>query len=76
TLVGIVTFSVLWIYMDDILKLSLYTIEDSVSLIGSLMVIMGLAVALLLIFLSVLDYMYQKYDHEKNIRMSKQDVKD
>ncbi|WP_256592773.1 EscU/YscU/HrcU family type III secretion system export apparatus switch protein, partial [Pseudomonas sp. 2822-17] len=73
---GIVTFSVLWIYMDDILKLSLYTIEDSVSLIGSLMVIMGLAVALLLIFLSVLDYMYQKYDHEKNIRMSKQDVKD
>ncbi|MBU9720335.1 MULTISPECIES: flagellar biosynthesis protein FlhB [Bacillaceae] len=76
TLVGIVTFSVLWIFIDDILKLSLYTVEESVRFVGNLMVIMGLAVAVLLIFLSVLDYMYQKYDHEKNIRMSKQDVKD
>src|SRR5699024_11632170 len=39
-------------------------------------IIMGIAAALALLFLAVLDYMYQKYDFEKNIRMSKQDIKD
>ena len=37
---------------------------------------MGVAATILLLFLAVLDYMYQKYDFEKNIRMSKQDIKD
>ena len=37
---------------------------------------MGLSAAFALLFLSVLDYLYQKYDHEKNIKMSKQDIKD
>ena len=76
TLVGLVTFSVLWIFMDEILKLSLYSVGEGVRLVGNLMVMMGLAVAFLLLFLSVLDYMYQKYDHEKNIKMSKQDLKE
>ncbi|SDY71525.1 flagellar biosynthetic protein FlhB [Evansella caseinilytica] len=76
TLVGLVTFSVIWIFFDDILKLPLYSVGESARFIGNLTVIMGLATAALLIFLSVFDYMYQKYDHEKNIRMSKQDIKD
>ncbi|WP_096189111.1 flagellar biosynthesis protein FlhB [Evansella halocellulosilytica] len=76
TLVGIVTFTVIWVFFDEILKLGLYSVGEGVRLIGNLTVIMGLSVAFLLIFLSILDYMYQKYDHEKNIRMSKQDVKD
>lgn len=37
---------------------------------------MGIAASLMLMFLSVFDYLYQRYDHEKNIKMSKQDVKD
>ncbi|MBM7094189.1 flagellar biosynthesis protein FlhB [Bacillus sp. H-16] len=76
SLVGIVTFTIIWVYMDDILTMSLYSVGDSAAMIGTLTVMMGLAVALLLIFLGILDYLYQKYDHEKNIRMSKQDVKD
>ncbi|WP_096435395.1 flagellar biosynthesis protein FlhB [Alteribacter populi] len=76
SLVGLVTFTIIWVYMDDILKLSLYSVGEGVRMIGTLTVMMGLAVALLLVFLSILDYMYQKYDHEKNIKMSKQDVKD
>ncbi|MFA9558069.1 flagellar biosynthesis protein FlhB [Evansella sp. AB-rgal1] len=75
-LVGFVTFTVIWMFFDDVLKLSLYSIGESVRIIGNLTLIMGLAVAILLIFLSVFDYLYQKYDHEKNIRMSKQDIKD
>ncbi|NJP36337.1 flagellar biosynthesis protein FlhB [Alkalicoccus luteus] len=75
-LVGIVTGGVMFFFIDDLLRLGLYSIRDGMILIGRLIVIMGLAVAFLLIFLAILDYMYQKYDFEKNIRMSKQDVKD
>jgi flagellar biosynthetic protein FlhB len=30
----------------------------------------------LLVIISILDYMYQKFQHEKQLRMSKQDIKD
>jgi flagellar biosynthetic protein FlhB len=76
SLVGFVTFAVLWLQKDEILILSQYSIETSLKLVGTLMIQMGLAASVLLIFLAILDYMYQKYDFEKNIRMSKQDIKD
>ncbi|GEL06672.1 flagellar biosynthesis protein FlhB [Salisediminibacterium halotolerans] len=76
TFVGGVTGIVLWFNMDELLRLGLYSVNESANMIGNLIVVMGLAVALLLVFLAMLDYTYQKYDHEKNIRMSKQDVKD
>ncbi|UTR15083.1 flagellar biosynthesis protein FlhB [Salipaludibacillus sp. LMS25] len=76
SLVGLVTGSVLWFFLDDLLKLGLYSVGAGTILIGKLIVIMGLAVGGLLLFIAVLDYMYQKYDHEKNIKMSKQDIKD
>lgn len=76
TFVGGVTGVVLWFNMDELLRLGLYSVDESANMVGNLIVIMGLAVALLLVFLAILDYTYQKYDHEKNIRMSKQDVKD
>ncbi|OIJ13149.1 flagellar biosynthesis protein FlhB [Anaerobacillus alkalilacustris] len=75
-LVGLVTFTILWYSIDQILFLSLVPIADSLVFVGSLTVTMGVAVSILLIFLAVLDYMYQRYDHEKNIKMSKQDIKD
>ncbi|MCY7801442.1 EscU/YscU/HrcU family type III secretion system export apparatus switch protein, partial [Bacillus haynesii] len=43
---------------------------------GWLTFLMGVSAAVALIFLAVLDYLYQKFDYEKNIRMSKQDIKD
>ncbi len=75
-LVGLVTFTILWLSMDKVLFLSLIPIADSLVFVGTLTVTMGVAVAILLLFLAVLDYMYQRYDHEKKIKMSKQDVKD
>lgn len=43
---------------------------------ASLTIQMGIAASLALLFLSLFDFLYQKYDFEKNIRMSKQDLKD
>lgn len=76
TFIGVITFSVIWIFKDDILMLAFKNPETAVSFFGRVTIIMGIAATIALLFLAVLDYMYQKYDFEKNIRMSKQDIKD
>lgn len=75
-LVGLVAFTILWMSIDQILVLSLIPITASLEFVSSLTIQIGIAVSILLVFLAVLDYMYQRYDHEKNIKMSKQDLKD
>lgn len=74
--VGGVTFAVLWNRKEDILILSQKSIGASMITLAGLTVQMGLIASAALLFLSILDYMYQKYDFEKKIRMSKQDIKD
>lgn len=74
--VGLCTFSILWLSKEDVFRLADTSPGESFQLIGSLTVQMGIFTAVLLLFLSIFDYVYQKYDFEKNIRMSKQDVKD
>jgi len=74
--VGTITFSTIWIYKDEMMMLALKAPENAVSFFGRVTIIMGIAATIALLFLSILDYMYQKYDFEKNIRMSKQDIKD
>lgn len=74
--VGIVTFLVLWTRMPEILVLSQKSIGTALVTLGSLSVQMGLFASGALLFLAILDYLYQKYDFEKSIRMSKQDLKD
>lgn len=76
SLVGIVTFSVLWLRKDEILILAQKSVGAGLATIANLTIQMGLIACALLIFLAALDYFYQKYDFEKNIRMSKQDIKD
>ncbi|MBP2240143.1 flagellar biosynthetic protein FlhB [Cytobacillus eiseniae] len=74
--VGLVTFMVLWSRIDEILILSQLSVGAALATIGGLTVQMGIFASAALLFLSSLDYLYQKYDFEKNIRMSKQDIKD
>ncbi|OEH91276.1 flagellar biosynthesis protein FlhB [Bacillus solimangrovi] len=74
--VGTATFAVLWMNFDKVLLLSQMSIAEGVAVIGNLIVQMGLTASLLLLVLSSLDYMYQKFEHEKQLRMSKQDLKD
>lgn len=74
--VGFVTFAVLWLDLDKILMLSHISVQQSFVYIAQLTVKMGLFASGALLLLSLLDYLYQRYDHEKNLRMSKQDIKD
>lgn len=74
--IGVVTFNVLWSRMEEIMLLSQQTIGVILVTIAKLTVQMGLYASVALLFLSILDYLYQKYDFEKSIRMSKQDLKE
>ncbi|MGR9050138.1 flagellar biosynthesis protein FlhB [Halobacillus faecis] len=76
SMVGVITFAIIWVNKDQMMMMSQKSVEDALSFFGTITTIMGLASALALLILSVLDYTYQKYDHEKNIRMSKKDIKD
>ncbi|MEY8751236.1 flagellar biosynthesis protein FlhB [Alkalicoccobacillus gibsonii] len=74
--VGATVVFIIWTHLDEVLLLSQKSVTDAMSVIGWLTVLMGLAVAILLMVLSIPDYIYQRYDHEKQIRMSKKDIKD
>ncbi|WP_216827972.1 flagellar biosynthesis protein FlhB [Alkalihalobacterium elongatum] len=74
--VGMVVFTILWLTLDSVMILSQKPVADGFYQIAQLTVIMGVVVAVLLLILSIPDYLYQKYDHEKQIRMSKKDIKD
>ena len=76
TVIGIVTFAILWNKLEQILLLSQKSIGAALITIAKLTVQMGLVGSGALLFLALFDYLYQKYDYEKNIRMSKQDIKD
>lgn len=76
SIVGFVAFTVLWNRMDEMMVLAHVPVGDALVLLADITVQIGLYAAIALFFISILDYMYQKYDFEKNIRMSKQDIKD
>jgi flagellar biosynthetic protein FlhB len=75
-IVSFIAFSFIWYRKDEIFLLSQKGIGNALVLIATITFQIGISVAIVLLFLSILDYLYQKYDFEKNIRMSKHDVKD
>ena len=54
----------------------MFLLAKQLSLLADISVKMGLYAAIALFAIAILDFMYQKYDFEKNNRMSKQDIKD
>ncbi len=76
TIVGYIAFSVIWSEKSTLIALYHYNLSDILAFSGSLILQVGLKTSILLIILALLDYLYQRYEHEKNIKMSKQDIKD
>lgn len=74
--VGLAAFYVLYQRMDQIMKLSEVTVGEALAFLADTAVKVGLYAAVALLGIAIIDYLYQKYDFEKNIRMSKQDIKD
>lgn len=74
--IGSVTTLILWMNLEQVLSLSFKTAWDTLSTVGWLTGMMGIAASVVLLFIAVLDFFYQRFDYEKNLKMSKQDIKD
>ncbi|MCM3742848.1 flagellar biosynthesis protein FlhB [Sporosarcina luteola] len=74
--IGSVTTFILMTNIEKVLGLAFKTPHDTLVTVGQLVALMGIVASFVLLFISVLDYFYQKFDYEKNLRMSKQDIKD
>lgn len=75
-LVAAVAVYTIWGQKKEILALSTKTVGSFLTLTASLTIEIGLKIAVLLVILAVFDYLYQRFEHEKSLRMSKQDIKD
>ncbi|RAV03526.1 flagellar biosynthesis protein FlhB [Paenibacillus sp. YN15] len=76
TLIGYLVYSSLWGEKENLVNLAHLPLADVLAYVARLTVMMGIKIGVALVILSIFDYMYQKYEYEKNLRMSKQDIKD
>jgi len=76
SIIGTAAFLVLWTSKEELFLLSQQSVPHALSFVGGLVIKLGLTASLILLCLAVLDYIYQKYEFEKGIKMSKQDIKD
>lgn len=74
--VGFVVFVVFWLYYGEIFWFLFLIFEEVFFFVLKFILWMGLSgVGVLLLFVGF-DYLYQRFDYEKNIKMLKQDIKD
>lgn len=71
-----VAYTILWNTKEQVVQLSLLSLGNVLSFTAGEVAKLGIYLGVLLFILAILDYAYQRYEHEKNLRMSKQDLKD
>ncbi|AIQ47847.1 flagellar biosynthesis protein FlhB [Paenibacillus sp. FSL R7-0273] len=69
-------YSTLWGEKESFASLSRIDAEGTFNFAAKLTMNLGIKIGVALFIMAVFDYMYQKYEHEKSLRMSKQDIKD
>lgn len=75
-IIGYLVFSTVKGAMDSISSLGRVSVEAAFSFTAQMTMNLGIKISAALFVLAVFDYMYQRYEHEKNLKMSKQDIKD
>ncbi|WP_445667466.1 flagellar biosynthesis protein FlhB [Paenibacillus sp. FSL H8-0034] len=76
SIIGYVVYDTLWAEKSSLMELARLPLENIFVFMASVTLKLGLKIGLILIVLALFDYMYQKYEFEKSIKMSKQDIKD
>ncbi|MED3563672.1 flagellar biosynthesis protein FlhB [Bacillus xiapuensis] len=66
----------IWQEKDALFSIGQKNLLDSSKIIASLALKLGITVSACLVILAAADYFYQRFDYEKKLRMSKQDIKD
>jgi flagellar biosynthetic protein FlhB len=75
-IVSWVAYSYLKTKSNDVIALMDANLFDVLSFIGDSAFTVAIRISIAMIILGFLDYLYQRYDYEKNLRMTKQEIKD
>ncbi len=75
-IIGILVYSAITKEWDHILILSSQPAEHIFSFTAGMTINLGIQIGAVLAVLAFADFLYQRYEHEKSIKMSKQDIKD
>ncbi len=75
-IIGILVYSVIAKEWERILMLASLPIQQIFTFTAGLALNLGIQTGAVLAVLAFADYMYQRYEHAKSLRMSKQDIKD
>ncbi len=75
-IVGLVAYFAIRGEFDSFFLFPDMTVPQLATAMGRLSIVLGLKVGAIMIAIAVLDYIYQKYEFEKSIKMSKQELKD
>lgn len=76
TIVGVVAFLVVYPQRDELQRLPNTEIVGLMDFLRDSAVTMLISVVVVVFFIALLDYFYQRFEYMKNLRMSKQDIKD
>ncbi|HDQ26028.1 MAG TPA: EscU/YscU/HrcU family type III secretion system export apparatus switch protein, partial [bacterium] len=74
--IGYIFYTTIKKLMNDIFMTPLMDIDTYLAFAVDSVFGLGIKVVFAFIVFSILDYLYQKYDYEDNLKMSKQEVKD
>lgn len=74
--IGIIVFMTLKSEWARILQLDTLPVTYLLGFAGGIALKLGIEVGAVLVVLGIADYFYMKYEHNKSLRMSKQDIKD
>ena len=75
-LVGYVTFSYALKQSKTVMNILDMSLESIIGFIGSITIQVSFRAAIVLIILAVMDYFFQKWEYENELKMSKQEVKE
>ncbi len=74
--ISLVVFNVVVDDIDMLAQIPFMPITDSISFFGDIVFRMGITVGFTYIFIAIIDLVYQRYKHTKDLKMSKQEIKD
>lgn len=76
TIVGLVSYSVIAQLALEIRSFSEMQIVQLPSIVGKTLFNLGIRIAAMMVVLAFFDFLYQRFEYEKGLRMTKQEVKD
>ncbi len=74
--VGFVAYKVIESEFPGFFKLADMTVSQVAAQMGKIALLLTLKVGAVILIIAILDYLYQRYEFEKSIKMSKQDLRD